>query len=80
MSTSVTNDKQDDHDPSGTTTSRPKGSSSIIKNKVKRQLLYRREKFRKAKERRERKENRKRKAEQLGEEVRTFVHPKFIGK
>lgn len=75
MSTSARNDEADgvDNDPSGTATGRQKGRSGIIKNKLKRQLLYRREKLRKAKERRERKEKRKRKAEELGEEVRRFV-------
>ena len=77
MSTSAGNDEAND-DPSGTATSRQKGRSGIIKNKLKRQLLYRREKLRKAKERRERKENRKRKAEELGEEVRKFVYPTML--
>ena len=73
MSTSARNDEANDvDDPSGTTTSRQKGRSGTIKNKIKRQLLYRREKLRKGKERRERKENRKRKAEELGEEVNDY--------
>ena len=79
MSTSVTNNA-DDHDPTEANISRRQGRSGIIKNRLKRQLLYRREKLRKAKERRERKENRKRKAEQLGEDVRRFMYPCVINK
>ena len=71
MSASVTNDgaSGDDQDTTGTNTSRQKGRSGVIKNKLKRQLLYRKERLRKAKGRRERKVDRKRKAEELGEEV-----------
>jgi len=55
-----------------TTDKEHRNRASLIKNKLRRQLYYRKEKLRKAKEKRERKENRKRKAEQLGEEVRNF--------
>ena len=47
----------------------PKGRASLVRNKLRRQLLYRKERLRKAKEKRDRKEKRKREAEQLGEEV-----------
>ena len=41
--------------------------SSLIKNKLKRQLFYQKERLRKAKEKRDRKESRKRKVEELAE-------------
>lgn len=52
---------------------RQRGRSGIIKNKLRRQLLYQKEKLRRAKERRERKAKRKREAEQLGEEVNSYL-------
>lgn len=59
-----------DHDVSETASKSQSRRAGVIKNKFKRQLLYRREKLLKAKEKRERKESRKRQAKQLGEEVR----------
>ena len=53
--------------------------SSLIKNKLRRQLFYQKERLRKAKEKRERKESRKRQAEEqteIGEDVSSFVDEK----
>lgn len=47
----------------------PKGRAGLVKNKLRRQLIYRKERLRKAKEKHDRKVKRKREAKQLGEEV-----------
>lgn len=55
-----------------------KGRASLVKNKLRRQLLYRKERLRKARERRDRKEIRKREVEQLGEEAPPKQKPHTI--
>ena len=50
--------------------------SSLIKNKLRRQIFYQKERLRKAKEKREKKESRKRQAEEqveLGEDVSSII-------
>ena len=71
MATSVTSKEPDGADQALTQviSTTQKGRASLVKNKLRRQLLYRKERLRKARERRDRKEKRKREAEQLGEEV-----------
>ena len=69
MSTSVRDNGAIDDGQVVTEAINKKGRAGIVKNKLKRQLLYRKERLRKAREKRDRKQNRKREAEQLGEEV-----------
>ena len=75
MATSMTSKEPDGADQALTQviSTTQKGRASLVKNKLRRQLLYRKERLRKARERRDRKEKRKREAEQLGEEVQISI-------
>ena len=70
----LSNGEQTESEPRlAATSNKQKWRSGIIKNKLRRQLLHRKERLRKARERHERKEDRKIKAEELGEEVKLRV-------